>query len=38
MMFFIINDLMLESYTFNLKDFLIFLQYQLTIIFLIWYI
>ena len=24
MMFFIINDLMLESYTFNLKDFLIF--------------
>ena len=24
MIFFIINDLMLESYTFNLKDFLIF--------------
>ena len=34
MMFFIINDLMLESYTFNLKDFLIFYNISLPLYFL----
>ena len=34
MMFFIINDLMLESYTFNLKDFLIFHDINLLLYFL----